>query len=341
MRRMRQLPPPARIRELVRVSILASELQNETNRSAQAPLIRVDACVCTFRRETIADALRSLGAQNLPAGCELRVIVADNDDEPSARPRVEAAAAQLTIDVIYVHAPARNISIARNACLDASDAEWLAFLDDDEIAPPDWIAKMLARAQEGGFDAVFGPAVAEYDAEAPDWITASDYHSNRIKPRNGEVQTGHTCNALIRRTNPDFASLRFRLEKGRTGGEDTELFFRMWRGGARLGYVEDAPVFEPVNPARLSFAWIRKRKFRAGLSYGAHSLRTFSAAERTKLFASAAGKAAFSGLMAAMWVFAETRRNFWALRAVFHAGVCAAAFNVAEAELYGTPASEG
>jgi hypothetical protein len=44
------------------------------------------------------------------------------------------AQSDLSLDCLYVHAPARNISIARNACLDAADAPLIAFIDDDETA---------------------------------------------------------------------------------------------------------------------------------------------------------------------------------------------------------------
>src|SRR3954453_12409000 len=117
----------------------------------------VDVGVCTFRRPAVADTLASLASQVLPQGVSLRVIVADNDAEPEARTRVLTAAEAHGLDVVYRHAPARNISLARNACLDAATAEWIAFLDDDETASPGWLAALLAEAQVGGWDAVLGP----------------------------------------------------------------------------------------------------------------------------------------------------------------------------------------
>ena len=52
---------------------------------------RLTVCVCTFRRPSVADTLRSIRAQALPAGIALRIVVADNDDTPSARDTVAAA----------------------------------------------------------------------------------------------------------------------------------------------------------------------------------------------------------------------------------------------------------
>ncbi|TIX15341.1 MAG: glycosyltransferase, partial [Mesorhizobium sp.] len=79
----------------------------------------IDICVCTFRRPELADTLRSIAAMDRPAGFEIGVVVADNDDQPSAQALVKALAQELKLPIRYRHAPARNISIARNACLDA------------------------------------------------------------------------------------------------------------------------------------------------------------------------------------------------------------------------------
>ena len=49
-----------------------------------AKKLSIDIGVCTFRRPELADTLRSLAAMNMPAGFGIGVIVADNDDEPTA-----------------------------------------------------------------------------------------------------------------------------------------------------------------------------------------------------------------------------------------------------------------
>ena len=106
--------------------------------------------ICTYRRASVVDTIVSLAAQILPPKTSLRVVVADNDSEPEARDRVFAAAAEWAVDVTYIHAPARNICIARNACLEAATGDWVAFLDDDETASPGWLGALLTEAVEVG-----------------------------------------------------------------------------------------------------------------------------------------------------------------------------------------------
>lgn len=304
-----------------------------TGLSASGGAVRIDVLICTFRRPSIEATLQSIDAQKLPHGVSVRAIVADNDDRPSAAERIAGVAAAMKTPVVYVHAPARNISLARNACLDRADGDFVAFIDDDEEAATDWLAALYLSATRGGFDAVFGPALARYDEAAPDWIRAHDYHSNRPLWRGGEVLTGHTCNALLRWRGGRFSNERFLLEKGRSGGEDTEFFFRLWRAGARFGICEDALVHETVDATRLNFDWVRRRKFRAGQTYGRHSAGAPAAA--AGLITGSLAKMAACGAMAALNTFSRTEQRYWILRGVFHYGVFTAQLGQKESVLYG------
>lgn len=294
----------------------------------------VTVCLATFRRETVEATIHSLAAQVLPKNVTLEVIVCDNDETPSARSRIQTLAAQVKVPIRYVHAPKRNISVARNAGLNAANGDWVAFIDDDEIAPKDWIATLYNCAITHGHDIVFGPAYAHYPPGAPQWISSIDYHSNIPHDRGGVVQTGHTCNALMRRTAPMIEGERFLLEKGRTGGEDTEFFFRLWKAGAKLGICREAEVHETVEPSRLSFKWLLKRKFRSGITYGKHALVKPGLMARLQLVILAFAKIIYCGLRSAAAVFSQTSRNFWALRAIFHCGVASTGFKIREQELY-------
>ncbi|WP_296479167.1 glycosyltransferase [Roseinatronobacter sp.] len=272
--------------------------------------IHIDVCICTFRRDSVTEAIRSVAAQVLPKDVTLRLVVADNDDAPSAKGRVLHSGAEMPI--IYVHAPARNISIARNACLEAAQGEFVAFLDDDETAPPDWIATLWSCLQDSGADAVFGPARAVYPPDAPDWITRNDFLSNLPQQRGGAVETGHTCNVLMRKP-----ELRFREDLGRSGGEDTDFFFRLGRKGFRFAICEQAIVHEVVDPRRLRLRWLADRRFAEGRHYGATAPHG-----RMSLFVGSGAKAVYSALRTLPHLTNPTGLAFWGLRSVFHAGVC-------------------
>lgn len=294
--------------------------------------MRVEVLICTFRRPFLQETLASVAAQVLPQGLSLGVIVADNDTTPSAQGLVERLAAGFPFALTYVHAPERNISVARNACLETATAEWVAFLDDDETAPPGWIADLWQAAQTTAADAVFAPARALYPPGTPDWITGPDYHSNVPERRAGVVMTGHTCNAILRWAGAPWQGVRFDLARGRSGGEDTAFFFALRRMGARFEATEAAEVFEPVLPARLTFGWLARRKFRMGQSYASSESSRLG---QVRLALTALGKAGFCGGMALVFAGVPTRRNFWALRGCLHGGVVAGCLALPEPQAYG------
>ena len=298
------------------------------------PTATVDICVCTYKRPALKETLLSLLSQHAP-GLKLRIIVADNDEEPTAKALVYEIMEGSATPIHYLHAPSRNISIARNACLDAADADWLAFIDDDETASPNWIGDLHSAAVRDGSDIKFGPVYAIYPEDTPEWIRQDDYHSTRAPQKNGEVKTGHAGNVLMRWGDVPWREERFLLSKGRTGGEDVEFFFRMSRMGLRLGVCDQAAAFEPAPAERLTYQWIRRRRFLAGQFHGAHSGPPgLALIHRIKLLAGSGLKLTYCGLRALTQSWSPAARRRWMIRCGFHAGVCAGALNFEEAEQY-------
>lgn len=276
----------------------------------------IDVCLCTFRRDSVTDAIASIAAQDLPSGVSLRIIVADNDHAPSAAARIAACADEIAIPLEYIHAPACNIAVARNACLGAARGDWVAFMDDDEVARRDWLRNALCKARETGADIAFGPALARYPIGTPDWIRDNDFHTNRPVERHGKVETGHTCNVLMRFSGTPIAATRFDIGLGRSGGEDTDFFFRLHQAGMKMTICEDAVVEENVEARRLRLSWLIERRFAEGTHYAASA--PGSRAWRSGF---SVVKALYSAIRAAVFPWNRSAAAFWFLRAVFHSGI--------------------
>ena len=288
--------------------------------------------IATYRRPQVSETLASLARQEDLEGVRISVVVVDNDSTPSAEAVVREAAKRTGLRLRYFHVAGANISIARNAALEASGAEWLAFLDDDEVAEPGWLSGLLRAAADSGADASFGPVEAIYPSTAPRWMTRLDLHSNRPVLRGGRLLTGHTCNGLVRWRGTAWADLRFEEALGRSGGEDTVFFFEAARLGMRMVSAPDAVVREVVAPDRLTFRWLARRRFRMGQS---HARMAATRLARAGLLASAGAKGLYCGLRAAVGAFRVERRNYWALRGALHMGVMAGALRVRQPVLYG------
>ncbi|MFV1662386.1 MULTISPECIES: glycosyltransferase family 2 protein [unclassified Phaeobacter] len=299
---------------------------------------RISILLCTYRRRSVVDTLESLAALRAPQGYTIDIIVADNDTSPSADHWVRGCATSWPVS--YVHAPSRNISLARNACLAMARkrrSDWVAFVDDDEVVPPDWIEQLMRRAMETGADVISGPAIARYPQHAPQWMVDQDWHSNwpELRAGNGggvQLQTAHSCNALMRFAGRPWEGLEFDLSRGTSGGEDTAYFFVLSHLGAQFAISADAAVFEVVASDRLHLGWLAKRRFRMGQSYAASASGLLA---RTKLAGAALAKVAYCVVATLPVLPVEPRRNFWLLRGLLHLGVLAGCFALPQPQIYG------
>jgi succinoglycan biosynthesis protein ExoM len=265
----------------------------------------------------------------------MRVVVADNAAHSAARALVDAAASELGLDIAYIHAPAHNISIARNACLNFATAEWIAFLDDDEVASPQWLNQLLAAARRGGWDAVLGPVQALYSPSAPVWIRTGDFHSQGPVYVRGRIETGYTGNVLIRRSLIERQNLRFKVELGRSGGEDADFLYRLSDAGGRIGFEPAALAYEPVVANRASLRWLLRRNFRAGQTHGSRlHQRASGPFQKAGKLLLAAAKAAFCGVATAVYLRRSTQRYRFLMRAALHCGVVARLAGMREIKCY-------
>lgn len=302
--------------------------------TAPGPLLTsLTVAICTFRRPSVVVAMRSLARQSL-SGVAVTVLVVDNDDTPSAGGIVTEAARLFGLTCHYLHVPGRNISIARNACLEACHDDWLAFLDDDETASAHWLKALLARVNPQ-VAAVFGPVRASYLPGQPAWMVQGDFHSINVVRVHGRILTGYTCNVLMNMAHPAIRGRRFNLALGRSGGEDTQFFKAVHDVGGQFETSPDAVVEEIVVPERASFAWLLRRRFRSGQTHGAMIAQQGSARLRVRGILSATAKAlvCLAGAVATFPSPAGWRG--WLLRGGLHVGVIARLLGCHEIELYG------
>ncbi|MBY0407550.1 MAG: glycosyltransferase [Rickettsiales bacterium] len=294
-------------------------------------IIPIDICLCTFRRPHVADTLRSLSQLITKPEWVVHIIVADNDETPSAQETVEEAAKAVGLYVTYIHAPARNISVARNACLEASTAPLIAFLDDDELATPEWLAVLLSTLHAGNADIVLGPVQALYPATAPRWMKKGDFHATRPVWVDNHIITGYTCNVLMKRE--AIGSLRFRPELGRSGGEDTAFFASLHRAGKRIAYAPEAWLTEQVTPERAKFSWLFRRRFRSGQTHALLLLEHSPGRAKHLLKTTAKMGVCFS--MALLSTAVPVRQRFWLLRGAVHLGAVSRLLGKQEITQYG------
>lgn len=283
------------------------------------PPCSVDIGICTFRRQSITTTLASLKMMEEVEGCTVRIIVADNDVTPTAQLTVAKAAEEFELNIHYVHAPAQNISIARNACLDAATADFFAFIDDDEVVANSWLKEMLKLAVETEAAATLGPVFAIYNPDIAGWIRYGDFHTTKPVWVNGKIITGYAGNVMLRRKHPALQGLRFKLELGISGGEDTDFFAQLHEAGGRIVYAEKAVAYEPVPENRANLKWLRNRRLRFGETHAEGLLKAGKNPQTEILRATV--KAAICYAMVPLTIAYPAAGMKWLLRGSLHQGV--------------------
>ncbi|WP_318510715.1 glycosyltransferase family 2 protein [Photobacterium leiognathi] len=297
--------------------------------------------LCTYHRQEVTDTLDSLAKIAIPDGKQIQIVIADNSVEANSKTLIEGYAAQSPLAIHYLHAPASNISIARNACLEwaLDHSQYLIFLDDDEFVVENWLSAHLDTAQREQADVVIGPVLGIYPEQAPEWVKALDLQSVKepIIAPSGKIETANSGNTLI---NLDFIRqhpLRFDLEYGRSGGEDSIFFRQLTMQGGTIAFSEQAEASEHVPLARTEYDWLYQRRFRCGQTHGKMLLldkpSTFN---RLKQIFLAGAKAGFSYVYALRFINQETsQKYFWKLRVALHLGVVSGLFGKQHLTQYG------
>jgi len=84
------------------------------------------------------------------------VIVVDNASTDETRAVVEEVAATAPVPVRYVYEPREGVAQARNRGVAEATGQWIAVIDDDEVAEPDWLIALYGYAVETNVQLVGG-----------------------------------------------------------------------------------------------------------------------------------------------------------------------------------------
>jgi len=234
--------------------------------------LTVVLAVLTYKRPDDLNAILprlvdQLSAANVPGS----VLVVDNDPEAAARGQVAPFADQ---GVRYVSEPRPGIAAARNRALaEASGADLLVFIDDDERPHDDWLTRLVATYRDSRPVGVVGPVISQYVNPPDAWVSAGRFFERRRLPTGTHVGVAATNNLLLDMHQLRALGIAFDEEFGLTGGSDTLFSREIVQRGGRLVWCDEAVVVDVVPPHRCTRSWVIRRAFRSGNGWSRTSLR--------------------------------------------------------------------
>lgn len=234
------------------------------------PAVRAVVVVPTFRRPAmLEETLASLEAQQ--GAIPFAVVVLEND----AAGREGLAVARRFLDagrlsgVAEIEPQQGNVH-AINAGFALAlarfpDAEFLLMIDDDEVASPGWLDRMVRAAEAQDADVVGGPVQPRFHPDAGSLFRRHPVFWPAISQTGPVPMIYGTGNCLLRRRVFDRIGLppldpRFNF----LGGGDLDLFDRCRRAGFRSFWVQEALITETVPPERTRISWVLRRGLRIG-----------------------------------------------------------------------------
>jgi len=239
----------------------------------------ISVCVCTFRRnDMLRRLLFTLSRQETQGLFEYSVVVIDNDAGGAAKACVLEAKEELGLDLVYEIEPTNTIPAARNHACRIARGNYIGIIDDDELAPADWLLTLFRAVETFAVDGALGPVYPFFEQTPPNWLVKSGLCERPV------IRTGtlldwndtRTGNVLVRREVFTGNNLRFD-ENCKTSGSDKEFFREAMDRGCRFVAVAEAPVFETVPPERQTMSYYfrryriqasNERKFRAPMLRG-------------------------------------------------------------------------
>lgn len=228
--------------------------------------LSIVVAVLTFRRpDLLDDFLRSYARIALPDGCDVTLLVVDNDASGSGRRTFDQWRISIP-SARYVVEPRVGIPVARNRALRealAAGADALCFIDDDEVPERDWLVELVRVWQQTGADLVGGPvgvAPPPPDATRRQRLMNASLAARAVRKFRMTAKAAARGGRYTIVTNNWLCDLRWQQSVGlrfdenllMTGGSDTAFCRAAVAMGCRKAWAADAVVHETIPADRLT-----------------------------------------------------------------------------------------
>ncbi len=254
--------------------------------------MKITVILCTYNRcASLRIALESVARSVVPAPIEWDLLLVDNNSSDQTSAVFEEFNAKYPGRFRYLFEPKPGKSNALNSAIEATGADVLAFMDDDVLVDPTWLANLTSVLNDSPYAGVGGRIVPQWKTARPRWLPVKEKYGlaplvmfdlgDEAGPL---VEPPFGTNMAFRRSVFDHYA-RFRTDLGPRPGseirsEDTEFGQRLLNAGERLYYQPSAVVYHEVAEKRLKKEFFLKWSFDKARA----DIREFGAQKGTKWF---------------------------------------------------------
>ena len=236
-------------------------------------MLKFSVIICAYTEDRWNDLIASVSsvkAQSYPP--EEIIVVIDHNQQLLNRARAEFSDITLLENI-----DERGLSGARNTGIAAATGDFIAFMDEDATASPDWLKMLNENFADPNVMGVGGAIIPNWENGRPawfprefEWVVGCTYTG--LPEQTSPVRNLIGCNMSFRRQIFDGVG-NFRNGIGRVGTipvgcEETEICIR-----ARQKWLDGNFIFEPrasvlhnVPEKRKNFEYFRSRCYGEGIS---------------------------------------------------------------------------
>lgn len=234
--------------------------------------LQLTVCICTYHREALLrKCLLSLWKQTVGVE-QFKVLIVDNAGTQECQSLAEQ------FEAAYLVEPQIGLSYARNRGYQSINTDWILYLDDDAIARPDLIERLLAHLEKEDWVAIGGRFEHYFDELPPTWLTLEVGVGYEPYPGVQEVIELPSGAALVGgvmafRVQMLLQLGGFNTNLGMTGhafgyGEDDEIQLRIRGLGKALIYDPALVIDHYYHPRKYSLKAQLTMAYESGLAHG-------------------------------------------------------------------------
>jgi glucosyl-dolichyl phosphate glucuronosyltransferase len=202
------------------------------------------------------------------------IIVIDD----GSKPRLEFKTNFENFKLIHLDEEA-GLSSSRNLGVSLASGDYVAFIDDDAVASPNWLEE-IEKAILDGADVLGGPLVPHFEAAPPGWWTEKDYGSF-ASVGNASFEGIWGANMVFSKKVFDHVGLfnpHLGRQKGKLMGREESELMEKAKSIYQVAFVHSAVVAHSVPAKRLNLKYILRWRYYDGVSerrMTPHSIREF------------------------------------------------------------------
>ena len=241
-------------------------------------MLKISVAICTYNRERYLPQLFSSILKQTLDRSQFEVILINNNSPGNTEELFqEFASNHPEIKTSYAVEKNQGLSYARNHAIELAQFPLITFLDDDAFIQEDYL-EICVKSFEAKLkmDALGGKILLHYESIVPSW--ENKYLNSLLGFYDlGDEPLIFSGKEYPRGSNMTFKTELFkkvggfhtglgRTDKSMIGGEEKELFDRVYKAKLGVYYEPKAVVYHCVPVERTTSSFIRRQAIGAGMS---------------------------------------------------------------------------